>query len=246
MKTNKLFGLALFLMLMGSVAMAPVSAEDDKNPGQAGRSSIYSYEVAANDTHGAGRLIIDVSQQSYVFNGKGFEPSAQIELRAMSEGSGDYVVFGVGNVTPSGNLHISGPWTAATPPSEVVAGSYPAGAYAMINGFHLWNSGLFIAKHACYYSTDGGVTWKESSHTDGFKVNHGAFLELRDIGVPDYALVREHAIVVGGKDRTGSEIFQYDPYNCGKDFSRRYAGYVISGVTWNPTLQFDGFGDVMW
>ena len=47
-----------------------------------------------------------------------------------------------------------------------------------------------------------------------------------------------HAIVVGGKDRTGSEVFQY--YNTTVEDWRYVARYDISGVTWNPDLDYYG------
>lgn len=77
-------------------------------------------------------------------------------------------------------------------------------------------------------------------------MNHYAHLELRDIGVSEGALIREHVIVAGGKDGTGSEVFQFTPWACGKDYSRRYASDYISGVTFNPKLTYEGMGDIVW
>ncbi|MBP1928929.1 hypothetical protein J2741_001476 [Methanolinea mesophila] len=35
------------------------------------------------------------------------------------------------------------------------------------------------------------------------------FNRMDDPGVPEGALVKMHAVIVGGKDKTGSEVFQY-------------------------------------
>lgn len=113
-----------------------------------------------------------------------------------------------------------------------VAGDYP-GIAAL--GLVVEMGGWFVAKIACFYSTDGGVTWKESGHSSGIAMGTSKVAMLRDLGVPKGALVKIHAIVVGGKDRTGSEVFRYDEY------SWWYANYWIKGTTSNPTLTYHEF-----
>ncbi len=103
---------AVVLCLMIATAGA-ATATQDENPSQAGKSSIYFYDVAASNTHGKGKLMIDVDEHTFVFNGQGFDPSAQIALRARVEGSTEYVQFATGKATPSGNLHMAGTWEAA-------------------------------------------------------------------------------------------------------------------------------------
>ena len=144
-------------------------------------------------------------------------------------------MFGTGKATPSGNLHIAGTWEAGAAPAEVVA--TPAGVaagtgYTRINTFVLHNFGGFVARIACYYSTDGGVTWHESDHGRGIALLDWRSAELGDLGVPDGALVKMHAVVVGGKDRTGSEVFQY--VYADWRYTGREADYSIYGTTWNP------------
>ena len=51
------------------------------------------YDVAESDTHGKGKLMIDLDNHTFVFNGQGFTPSAQIELRAKEAASSDFVIF---------------------------------------------------------------------------------------------------------------------------------------------------------
>jgi len=159
MKRNTLIAVALCLMMIATVGASADSAKQDENPRRAGKSSIYFYDVEATDTHGFGKLVINMDKHTFVFIGQDFVPSSQIELRAMAEGSSDDVVFASGKVTPSGNLHIAGTWEEDAPPAEV------GWAYAQLYGYLLENYGWFIAKLACYYSTDGGVTWTESDHT---------------------------------------------------------------------------------
>ncbi|MGZ4847077.1 MAG: hypothetical protein ACXV2B_06185 [Halobacteriota archaeon] len=231
MKRMTLIAVALCLMMITTVGAGVVAAKQDENPRQAGSSHVYFYDVTATDAHGAGKLQINVDKHTFVFNGKGFTPSQQIMLKARAAVSSDYVIFATGKTTPSGNLHIAGTWEAAAAPVEVTAvGGYPA-----ISGLSLRNTGLFVAKIACYYSTDGGATWKESDHSSGIALGGVDSVHLADLGVPDGALVKMHAIVVGGKDRTGSQVFQAKHGYTGDWW---YADYEITGVTWNPTLLY--------
>lgn len=233
MKRNIVIALVLCLMM---IATAGASADSDKqgeNPRQAGKSSIYFYEVEATDAHGSGQLVINVNKHTFVFIGKDFVPSSQIELRAMADGNSDEVVFASGKVTPSGNLHIEGRWEEDAPPAEV------GWAYAQLYGYVLENYGWFIAKLACYYSIDDGITWTESSHTGDITKGNWKDSGLGDLGVPEGALVKIHAIVVGGKDRTGDRVYQYNSVDTWW-MGYCYEYYYIDGVTWNPELHFYG------
>jgi hypothetical protein len=98
--------------------------------------------------------------------------------------------------------------------------------------FYLENSGWFVAQIACYYSTDGGVTWHESDHTDGIAMNSSKAVCCGDLGVPADSLVKIHAIVIGGKDRTGSEVYPA--------YFENTVFYSIWGTTWDPTLAWTG------
>jgi hypothetical protein len=233
MKRNIVIAVALCLMMIATAGAGADSAKQDENPRQAGKSSVYFYDVDATDTHGFGQLVINVDKHTFVFIGKAFTPLSHIELRARAVDSTDYIVFASGKTTPSGNLHIAGTWEEDAPPAQV------ATSYAHVYALELVNNGWFVAKIACYYSTDGGVTWDESAHTDGIAITGWDWVKLGDLGVPDYALVKIHAIVVGGKDRTGSEVFQY--YNTTVEEWRYVARYDISGVTWNPKLEYYGY-----
>ena len=226
MKRNTVVGVAFGLVMMAIVGTGAVNAKDGQNPSQAGKSSIYFYEVAATDTHGTGKLMVDVKQHTFVFNGQDFKPSAQIALKAKAAGGTELVKFAIGKTTPSGNLHISGTWEAGAAAEQVVAAEAELSPF----WFYLENSGWFVAKIACYYSTDGGVTWQESDHSDGIAMNNNIAIALADLGVPADSLVRMHAIVVAGKDRTGSEIWP--------GYVDGIAYYSIWGTTGDPTLAF--------
>ncbi len=222
---------AVVLCLMIATTGA-AAAKQDENPSQAGKSSIYFYDVAASNTHGKGKLMIDVDEHTFVFNGQGFDPAVQVALRARAEGSPDYVLFATGKATPSGNLHIAGTWEAAAAPADVVGYEL---TYPTISGLWLTNLGGFVAKIACYYSQDNGVTWLESDHSPGIVIGTEYSVALDLLGVPVNSLVKIHAVVVWGNDRTGSEVFEYlDPNGV------RFAYYTIGGTTLNDWLQYDG------
>jgi hypothetical protein len=227
MKRNTLIAVVLCVMMIATAGAGGNSAKQD-NPRQAGKSSVYFYDVDATDTHGSGQMVIDVDKHTFVFIGKDFMPYLQILLEAKEAGGTDYAVFASGQVTPSGNVHIAGTWKSEAAPVDVVCN------WEMIGMFRLSNSGGFIAQIACYYSTDDGITWHESGHTSDIAVTQTKDVYLGDLGVPDYAWVKIHAIVIGGKDRTHDQVYQYVSWmaSCG-------AEYDIKGTTWNPTLYFE-------
>lgn len=224
-----------------------------KSAAQRGRSPIYQFDVVAYNGEVAGKVTVNTANEqlpSYVLVARGLTPNTKYTfgyttpeevypLWSMdSPKAGALVIKGTFPLDDLDDLQSAQFWVMETPPTS---------SNALINGLYLGNwGGWFIAKLACYYSTDGGVTWTESSHTDGIKNGEWARVLLRDLGLPDGALVRIHAIVVGGKDRTGSEVFQHSWYSCGKDWSHRIAGYYIDGVTWNPVLTYKGLSDIMW
>ncbi|MGZ4881375.1 MAG: hypothetical protein ACXV7G_09955, partial [Halobacteriota archaeon] len=111
MNRIQLIAAALCLVMLATVGAGVVAAQQE-NLRQAGASHIYFYDVAPapDGTHGKGKLQIDVEKHTFVFNGQGFDPSAQIALRARAADSADLRVFASGKATPSGNLHVEGSW----------------------------------------------------------------------------------------------------------------------------------------
>lgn len=228
MKQNTVGAVALCLMMIAAVA-GPAPAKQDQNPSQAGKSPVYFYDVAASDSHGKGKLMIDLDKHTFVFNGQDFEPSAQITLRAEAAGGDDSVIFAIGKATPSGNLHISGTWEAGAAPKAIVAWSQ----YPLIRYFQLFNFGGYVAQLASYWSTDSGATWHQSALIKGISWLETEYYDLYSHGVPEGAWVKIHIVVVGGKDRTGSEIFINAPYDT-------YGAYYnCGGPTWNAWLELD-------
>ena len=165
--------------------------------------------------------------------------------------------------TPSGSLRSMPGYQEALNNSRVIQGASPSGSlrsmpgyqealnqfggmpgtgstwYPPLYGFYIYNLGGFVVQLACYYSTDGGVTWHESEHIKGISLFEDVGATLGDLGVPENALVKIHIEVVGGKDRTGSEVFQHLYTNCWE--GQHWASYTIQGTTWNPKLEYDSY-----
>ncbi len=221
-----------------------------KSAAQRGLSPIYHFDVVAHNGKVAGKVTVNTANAKlpkYVLVARGLKPNTKYTFGYTtsedvyplwsrdSPKAGALVIKGNFPLDDVDDLQSAQFWVMETPPAAI---------NAQINGLFLGNYyGWFVTKLACYYSTDGGVTWNESSSTDGIAKGEYAHVFLSDLGLPWYALVRIHAIVVGGKDRTGSEVFQYIWYGCGKDMSWRYAGYYIDGVTWKPVLTYKGLTD---
>jgi hypothetical protein len=219
---------AILMMIAPAVAGA-APAQQDQNPRQAGESSIYFYDVAPTDAHGQGRLQINLDKHTFEFNGQGFDPTAHISLRVRAEGSNEFVRLAAGKVTPSGNLHFAGTWEADVTPAEVVADTY----YGPLRGFSFTNEGGFVARLSCYYSADR-VTWQEGVQIKGISLNEHVWYDFFDLGVPLDVWVKIHIEVVGGKDRTGSEVFVSSAFG-------PYEDYVITGTTLKPVLTCYGW-----
>jgi hypothetical protein len=248
-RNTRWIGLHTAILLMIATAVAGAApAKQDKGPGRAGRSPIYHLDVVYKGKP-VGQVVVNTANPqlpSYVLVARGLKPTTKYTFGYTASGE----VYTLGSIeTPrAGALVFEG-----TFPLDDVADLESAQFWMrepiatsdgrIMNGFILDNWGVFVAKLACYYSTDGGVTWKESGHTDGIALWDSGLLELKDFGVPEDALVRIHAIVVGGKDRTGSEVYQCTYWSHGEYWGHSYPVYEISGTTWNPTLSFE---DIHW
>ena len=229
MKRNTVGAVALCLMMVATIGAGAAPAKQEQNPSQAGKSPVYFYDVAASDTHGKGKLQIDMDKHTFVFNGQDFEPSVQITLRARAADSDDLVLFAIGNTTPSGNLHLSGNWKLGMAAAEIVAWS----EYPLINHLDLFNLGGYVAQLSSYWSQDSGATWHESALIKGIDLLQDEYYDLYSHGVPLGAWVKIHIHAVAGKEVTGSEIF------INSDGTMYGAYYKCHGTTWNPSLEFD-------
>lgn len=238
---------ALALTLLLATASTVTSAF----AAQRGRSPIYHFDLSYNGKV-AGKVTVNTANEplpSYLLVANGLTPKKRHTF-GYNTASGEQYELGTMESPKAGALVISRMfpfddleylqsatfWIMETPPGATSG---------FINGFALGNYyGWFITKIACYYSEDGGATWIESGHTDGIEKGESKRVDLKDLAVPDGALVKIHAIVVGGKDRTGSEIFKCSYMGCGLEYTQRYANYYIDGVTWKPVLTFRGTVDI--
>jgi hypothetical protein len=231
MKRIQLIAAALCLVMIATVGAGVVAAKPSP--------SNYKFDVTYNDKV-VGQAVVNL---------KGKTPTYSITIRGLSADT--QYIFGY---TAAGVAHRLGVITSVPKGAFVQQETFPAadvndlqsaqfwvmerpvgdgGGGGPIYGFYLDNLGAFVAKIACYYSTDGGATWKESDHK-GLDHRQG-WASLKSLGVPDKALVKFHCVVVGGKDRTDSWVWNYD-YAQTQD--HWYAAYYIEGKTWNPTLNY--------
>jgi hypothetical protein len=237
---KKLFLLVLCFFLVAGSAQAGAggnSARQDEQLRQAGKSSIYFYEVNVTNNHGSGRLVIDTDKRTFIFNGQDFKPDHHVYLQFKTDGN--LVVAASGRSTPSGNLHIAGKWEIEAAPAVVEAVSY---LYPVASGFDLTNQGGFMAKLAVLWTTEwdnswGPVNWKETSATDSFGLNKSRRVNFEELGIPYGAYVKIHAIVVGGSDQSGDDWYYYETGPCYIP-GYCYPVYTISRTTWNPILEW--------
>ncbi len=109
MKRRQLIAAALCLIMLTTVGAGIVAAKQTGNPRHAGASPIYTYDVGATDSHGTGKLMIDVKQGRFVFNGKEFTPDKTYALFDTTTSRGIHVLA-TGKATSSGNIHLAGTW----------------------------------------------------------------------------------------------------------------------------------------
>ncbi len=117
MKATTLFAFALCLGTITTLGAGAPSSHRQGNPREAGASSVDFYEVTATDNHGPGKLMIDIDQHKFVFNGKDFEPSKIYALSYTRAPSTDLRVFASAVAKASGNLHAEGTWPEAALPT---------------------------------------------------------------------------------------------------------------------------------
>lgn len=233
--------IALILFFIVPAVAGPKTAE---HPKQAGKSSIYFYDVecpanpdpeceVCGPCTGHGRFVIDAAKKTFNFIGHDFTPNRGVEI----SGIGNFIVKG--KVTPSGNLHIQGEWEGNIVPPAGTVGSawyYYEPAYGFM-GQHL---GGYVAHLKFRYSLDGGTTWntcsKETGAVDFCQTYKIAIKDYLDYPgqIPKYALVELKAKVVGGDD-TWTDPFYYlpddDPAYC-------WPYTLLHGPTWNAYIEY--------
>ena len=159
MKRNTLITVVLCLMMITTSEAGAKSAKHDENPRQAGKSSIYFYDVESKEGSGYGRLVINADKKTFTFIGQDFLPSQHVYIKVDTEGQ--FQLIADGKSTKSGNLHIQGEWEGVPPKPESVGAYYIWGpAY----GFTLDNVSGYVAHIKVQWSTDNGVTWHTTSN----------------------------------------------------------------------------------
>lgn len=238
---------SLALALIMPVAMASTASAGPE--GQQGRSPIYQLDVTYQGNV-IGKVTVNTVNAelpSYVLMARGLAPNTKYTFGYIV--SGEVYVIGSTMSPKAGPLTINGTFPL-NDVGELESAHFgiiesPLTSSGRVNDFALLNYyAWFITRMACYYSVDGGVTWIETGHTGDINRDESKRVYLADMGVPDGALVRMHAIVVGGKDRTGAEIFVCTYMPCGLEFSDRVAVYYIEGVTWDPDLYLRDVVDI--
>lgn len=229
-----------------ALLVAPAGPTATASASQSGHSPIYHFDVTYyNTVTVVGKLTVNTKNAtlpSYVLVVHGLKPSTKYTFGCTAGGeiatlfsketpkAGAFVIEGNFPLDDLEDLESAQFWVMET----------PLGSYTPIQGFYLYNLGGFVAKIACYYSTDDGVTWQETGHTDGIAFGNDVGAYLDDLGVPDGALARIHAIVVWGNDRTGSEVFQYVYWPPDPMLRYHFPQYKITGTTLNASLYWTG------
>jgi hypothetical protein len=235
---KRILVIAVLAVLLTSTAGATVAMA-----APAGNAHVRQFDVKTGPV--SGKLTIDPTAQTFVFNGVGGTPG-QMYYLSISLNGDETIQLDATAAAADGSIHMKGQCTVTMKQlddAQTVTGMVAPrvrGDYMHLFGFALYNYGAFFAKLACYYSTDGGVTWHESGHTSAIWSETEGIENFYMLGVPYGALVKIHAIVVAGKDRTGPQVYQYI-WTPGNLETYRYEVYSIYGTTLNPTLVWDQY-----
>jgi len=231
----------LLLTVACALLISSVGATSTVSSTQIGHSPFYYFDVTYNGK-AVGYVVVNTANAqapTYVLVANGLTPNTKYTFGCTV--SGDIHTLGSANTTTTGALVTHGTFPAADvkdlrSAQFWVTETPPGGSYQAVGAMSLYNhNGFFVAQLKCYYSFDEGVTWHDTaSAVKGIAIGQtGYAVGLSYLGVAPGDLVKIHAVVVGGKDRTGSEVFRYESGAC-------LVQYEISGATLNPHLVYDG------
>jgi len=242
MKRNTVIAVVLCLMMITTTGAGTASAKQDENPRQAGKSSIYFYDVeskSVGDSNGYGKLKIDTAKKTFVFNGWDFTPMQNVQIKA--DTASGVEIIARGKSTKSGNLHIQGSWEGTVVPGQGTVGAWYY--YEPAYGFNVNSLGGYVARLKVRYSLDDGATWitttKETGDVDLFQTVMITIDQFEDDDhiIPDCALVKMKVVVIGGDDVWTDETFYRvhgnPPGYCWPD-------YELHGPTWNASTEYWG------
>ena len=214
---------------------------------QNGHSPIYYYNVMY-DGKVAGEVrinTVNAKTPMYVLDVDGLKPNTKYTFGYFNTPVVDPHLLGSNETTNSGALRMHGTlrsedvqdlesaqfWVTETGPGS----DY----HQWIYGIRLIQNGWFIAQLGVKYSNDGGVTWEEYVLKSNLTRGEDIIMPLESLQVPENALVKIHVVVIAGKDRTGSEVFEAD-YSYYTYWGSYIAEYEIKGTTGDPKLTYNG------
>jgi hypothetical protein len=241
MKRNTLIAVVLCLMMIATVGASADSAKQE-NPRQAGKSSIYFYDVESQSTddNGYGRLVINTDKKTFVFIGQDFTPMQHVHIKVNTSNTSELIAKG--KSTKNGNLHIQGEWEDTVLPEEGTVGAYYY--YYPAYGFLFDNIGGYVAHIKVRYSLDGGATWQTTDKQSG-AVSFGEeyTVDIKNLVddthvIPEGALVKMKLVVVGGDDIWSDETFSYG-LEYPPDGGYCWPYWYGHGPTWNAYLEYD-------
>ena len=239
----------LLLTVACALLISTVGATATVSATQIGHLSIYYFNLKDNAGKAVGQVFVNTANAktpTYALVAHGLTPNTKYTFGYTASGvvnplgsasttkAGALVMYATFPAAEVKDLQTAQFWVTETPPGS--------GGYTQISGLGIANGGWFVAKMSCYYSTDSGVTWKETIRSNGMAMGDDAWWELGSFGVPAGALVKIHVTVVGGiggaAGKTGTEVFQYIPWR--SEVIDYYAMYTITGTTFKNTLLYDG------
>jgi hypothetical protein len=100
----------LFILLLVGTGATTATAGEHTAVSRAGKSWVYVFDIAATDTHGTGKLTINVKKHTFVFKGKGFSPDRRYILYHRIPDSWHVHAFASAVSTRSGKLYVKGKW----------------------------------------------------------------------------------------------------------------------------------------
>lgn len=245
---KKLFLLVMCFFLVAVFAQAGASGKSGKqeNPRQAGKSSIYFYDVECQSNpnpdcivcgpcSGYGTFVIDTAKKTFNFIGHDYTPLQNVHVKIGSLG-----FIAKGKVTKSGNVHIQGEWEDnIVPEPESVGHSYYY--YDPAYGFMGQSLAGYVAHLKIRYSKDGGTTWHTTEKETGdislgetYKITVAQFTDSTHV-INKGDLIQLKARVVWGDDTWTSTINTYvpdaDPMYC-------WPWTLLHGTTWDAWIEY--------
>ncbi len=181
----------LCVLLLATIGTTAAVAEQKE------KSSVYHFDIKASDSHGPGKLTINLNKHTFVFTGKGFRPDTRYWLwcEALDHAFGSVVANSAGNVNFQGTWPQSIPTVPATTafalipslPTGSMTASFTASFHRYSDADHLgtWEidassstGPIYRYELNCYYKDTAG------NDANGFTGSWGPafYIQLKNIG----------------------------------------------------------------